>query len=378
MQLLSYESVDQLQNLMAKEIFGDRKDAKKASGRALGTIVEIITYYLLESWGLANHLTIEEGVLEYGNKSISHNIEYMMHPTTKSYRITLSSSSYPITGAKILSAISAQGVKSDKDSETGNALLSSDGVLRNSCLIATVDGFMLMATVESVDKVKILVRVDKLHPASFGMVECKRVGVEEGMGKGPQTIEKAKQGAYVAKAISSLQKIRDPEGTLYGTMFRKGNFYTRPYSEMIAEVISSNDPSIYKDFILTIGVVSNHGNWFTSGNQNKELRVLAQSYDWLIFLHDKGMLEFYTDLLSKPSRQYTPVREAFLASYEEGRSGNRFTKVKMEYGAHLALLEYFKTNREKIANWFNIITPKGVTLSDLQNQLKALADKERS
>ncbi len=33
----------------------------------------------------------------------------------------------------------------------------------------------------------------------YAIFECKRVGVEEGAKKGPQTIEKAKQGAYVAK-----------------------------------------------------------------------------------------------------------------------------------------------------------------------------------
>ncbi len=48
--------------------------------------------------------------------------------------------------------------------------------------------------------------------APFAMFECKRVGIEEGMKKGPQTIEKAKQGAYVARAVSSLHKIRGTMG----------------------------------------------------------------------------------------------------------------------------------------------------------------------
>jgi hypothetical protein len=50
------------------------------------------------------------------------------------------------------------------------------------------------------------------------------------------------------------------------------------------EVIYSNDKELLRRFILTVGVVSNHGNWFTSENPNKELKVLAQSYDWLLFL----------------------------------------------------------------------------------------------
>ena len=51
-QLMAYPSVDRLQNMLAKEVFHYAKDVKKASGRALGTLVEIITFYSLKSWGL--------------------------------------------------------------------------------------------------------------------------------------------------------------------------------------------------------------------------------------------------------------------------------------------------------------------------------------
>jgi hypothetical protein len=47
---MSFESVDRLQNMLAKEVFSYTKDPKKASGRALGTFVKIISFYLLESW----------------------------------------------------------------------------------------------------------------------------------------------------------------------------------------------------------------------------------------------------------------------------------------------------------------------------------------
>ena len=52
------------------------------------------------------------------------------------------------------------------------------------------------------------------------MFECKRVGIEEGMTKGPQTIEKAKQGAYVARMASSLQKIRSESGEMQGIFIK--------------------------------------------------------------------------------------------------------------------------------------------------------------
>ena len=49
------------------------------------------------------------------------------------------------------------------------------------------------------------IALNDLIAEPFAIFECKRVGVEEGMRKGPQTIEKAKQGAYVARSVSSLQ-----------------------------------------------------------------------------------------------------------------------------------------------------------------------------
>ena len=139
------------------------------------------------------------------------------------------------------------------------------------------------------------------------MFECKRVGVEEGNKKGPQTIEKAKQGAYVARTVSSLQKIRIHSGEMHGVIPKKdGTLYSKPYVQLIDEVVHSQDPELLRHFILTVGVVSNHGNWFTSDNPNKELRVLAQSYDWLLFLTDDGLAEFIADILQSEARCSRP------------------------------------------------------------------------
>lgn len=46
---MAYESVDKLQKLLADEVFHYTLDKKKAAGRALGTFIEIITYYLLKN-----------------------------------------------------------------------------------------------------------------------------------------------------------------------------------------------------------------------------------------------------------------------------------------------------------------------------------------
>jgi hypothetical protein len=41
---MAYESEDKLQKVLAHEVFNHTKDPKKAPGRALGTLVEILTY----------------------------------------------------------------------------------------------------------------------------------------------------------------------------------------------------------------------------------------------------------------------------------------------------------------------------------------------
>lgn len=373
---MTYDSVDKLQNLLAKNVFHYTKDAKKASGRALGTLVEIISFYLMESWGFSKHISIEKGLMEYANPSISHNVEYSLHPIRNTFPIT-SRISLPITSSKILKFLQLETYKQIQIKK--NSLLTTKGTLRNSCIIADVDNMSLSATIDKITSDGISVSITEQYQKPFAMVECKRVGVEEGNKKGPQTIEKAKQGAYVAKTVSSLQKIRNIDGSLYGVIpIEKNGFYIKPYMDLLDEVINSKDPKLYNDFILAIGVVSNHGNWFTSDNHNKELKVLAQSYDWLLFLTDQGISEFITELLIKPTKEYELVKKTFMGSYQNRTTKNQFTKVQMSYISHVLLLKYFQNNKTRIESWFNVITPKGSSLSDLQNQLTILAKKDWS
>jgi len=196
------------------------------------------------------------------------------------------------------------------------------------------------------------------------------------MKKGPQTIEKAKQGAYVAKTVSSLQKVRFADGKIGGLIqLRNSSFRCEEYYSLMAEVIASDNPELLSHFVLTIGVVSNHGNWFTSENHNKELKVLAQSYDWLLFLTDAGIAQFIDEVLLHPKRELAAAREAFLASYT-GKSGdNQFTKVKMALAADAALQSYFSTRRKAIEGWFNVIAPAKKRLANLREELDTLKTK---
>ena len=42
-------TVDHLQQRLQREVFHYAKDGKKAAGRAMGTLVELITYYKLDA-----------------------------------------------------------------------------------------------------------------------------------------------------------------------------------------------------------------------------------------------------------------------------------------------------------------------------------------
>lgn len=374
---MPYESVDQLQRVLAQDVFHYAKDAKKAAGRALGTLVEIITFYLLKTWEFESATAIERPLAKYGNPAITHNVEYSLHPALRQYGLVMSAKILPVTSARIFAKLDESIFPSSDYQRFARVLLTKDGIVRNACLIAKGPQTQIMAYLNHKTADEIRVTLVEQHHKPYSMFECKRVGVEEGMKKGPQTIEKAKQGAYVAKAVSSLQKVRQASGELHGLIAQSDqSFYARPYSELLSEIMLSDQSSLLRDFILTVGVVSNHGNWFSSTQQNKEIKVLAQAYDWLLFLTDEGLAEFITELLLTPQPLLQAARTAFLASYTGLRNTNRFTKVQIDYDADQALQAFFSRNLTQIESWFNVITPATQSMSGLKNQLRQLRAKD--
>jgi len=373
---MSYPSVDQLQKVLTKKVFHYAKDSKKAAGRALGTLVEIITFYALKAWGLERNVAIERPLPEFGNDDITHNVEYSLHPSTSLATVTFNRDDLPITARKIAKIPEIALMAFPPDSTKTHALLSNDLVLRNSCTVCSCGETFISAYLDSLGKVAGQYSVTTLRRRPFAIFECKRVGVEEGMRKGPQTIEKAKQGAYVARTVSALQKIRLADGSMGGLIQKRdGSFRHGDYYNLMAEIIASGDPELLSRFILTVGVVSNHGNWFTSENHNKELRVLAQSYDWLLFLTDAGIAQFIDELLFHPAKELAAARKAFLASYTGKKGVNQFTKVQISLAADAALQSYFKTRMKEIEGWFNIIAPAGKSLTVLKEELDTLKAK---
>ena len=373
---MPYESVDRLQNVLANTVFGHTKDAKKAAGRALGTLVEIITFYLLKSWDFEHSVAIETALAEYGRPDITHNVEYSLHPILRDYKVGLSFVDLPITTGRILAKVDEKRFPLSEFKKRSATLLTRNGILRNSCVVADGPDSHIVATAGLTHGGKIQISLVEQPHKPYAIFECKRVGVEEGMRKGPQTIEKAKQGAYVAKSVSSLQKVRTASGELCGLVYKHDKeAYIKPHAELLAEVIASDDADLLRDFILTVGVVSNHGNWFTSNDHNKELKVLAQAYDWLLFLTDEGLSEFITELLLHPEPLLKPARVAFLASYKPNKEKNRFTKVQMDYKADQVLQTYFKDKERQIKGWFNVIGPEGGVIRKLQSELSQLRAK---
>ena len=374
---MAYESVDQLQEILTQEVFGYARDSKKAAGRALGTIVEIITFYLLKSWGLDSAISIETKVPEFGRPEITHNVEYSLHPIMAEHVVEVDGSNQSLTASRLFRLCNSLRDLSSY-SKTSNNLLSRDHILRNGCRIAQSTDFILTATLAEIGiGGNYLVSIAQQSRKPYAIFECKRVGVEEGTRRGPQTIEKAKQGAYVARVVSSLQKVRLESGNLYGIIYHNGEIlHSAPYHDLLNDVINSSERQLLRHFVLTSGVVSNHGNWFTSQDHNKELKVLAQSYDWLLFLTDRGFTEFISEVIVNPPPKYGGVRNAFLASYGPDTKKNRFTKVSMSWQAHRQLLDYFACNADRIASWFEVIAPAGGNLEHLRYLIQALREKE--
>ncbi len=377
-----YPSVDALQKALAGSIFQNRTDVKKAAGRALGTIVELMTFYILQEWGFLPNLSIERGLAEFGNDAITHNVEFGLHKAIEVTRFTAEIKT-PITAAKAWKFIESDRAltrfrfPAEKTNKSVQ-LLSSDFILRNSCTIAEFDNSLMILNLCGYDGTRSDIGISKLKLQPFAMIECKRVGIEDGQKKGPTTIEKAKQGAYVAKHVSALQKVRARDGSLYGAMpMANGGFEFRELSEELRRLIYDAPATELEGFILTVGVVSNHGNWFTAENMNKELLVLNQSYDWLLFLTDAAISEFVSDTILSDAESMSPIKDAFSASYSSGESGkNQFTKVRIDLKAHVALSRYFHDHIDRIEkDWFNILSPVGSDIYALKRDLKQLSQK---
>ncbi|MBQ6657439.1 MAG: hypothetical protein IJM64_09175 [Ottowia sp.] len=364
---MAYKSIEAVQEALTNGIFSKRKDARKAAGRSLGTLVEIITFYLLRSYGLEDYLAIERSLKEYARPEIGHNVEFTLHGSSLLGTVPYGQED-SISAAKIAKSL---GIVTDGYERKSHKPVANR-LVKNAATLFESEHSFINAYPCAAEKA---IRVSKLTIRPFAMLECKRVGVEKGLSRGPQTIEKAKQGAYVALTASRLQKVRALDGRLFGILEEgAGEFTIKPYSDLLYSIIKGRDYRRLRDVVVTVGVVSNHGNWFTHENQNKEMKVLSESYDWLLFLTDEGLTSFINDMLLGEAAHLTATYRAFQRCYADDASNNdKFTKSSMPMLADIELTKYFSDNLERITGWFNIVAPAGGTVPYLMELLRDLA-----
>lgn len=368
---LSYQSVDALQNALANTTFARTQAPKKAAGRALGTLVELITFYMIRDWGLEQDTAIERGLPEYGNSEITHNVEYTLHGSKR-----IRTAAFPNDGKTVTTNAIAKRIL---NLNLGNAELSKSRALlrgttlRHACNLAEGDDNFWNA----IGLNDTHFAVNELSKEPYAMFECKRVGIEEGQKKGPQTIEKAKQGAYVARTVSGLQRVPRRDGSVAaivedanGQLVTHDDYYT-----FLQKAIRNQDRTALANVVLTIGIVSNHGNWFTADDHNKEMRVLAQSYDWLLFLTDAALAEFIETVLQGTDPSFAATRAAFDLSHSGTAKSTTFTKVTIDADADRELTDYF-ARTDPWADWFNVISPD-LSIGSLKDELHLLSDLYR-
>jgi predicted transcriptional regulator len=191
---MSYESVDKLQNALGEKVFNYAQDKKKVAGRAMGNTIEIITYYLLKTWGFNNSISIERKLVEYGNQDISHNVEYSLHPILNEYEIIIPNNRGSITANNILKKLE-KIIDISQFERKNNNLLDNQNILRNACTIGESKHSFLLTSFKSFGDEEHELFIFEQMQKPYAIFECKRVGIEEGNNRGPQTIEKAKQGA---------------------------------------------------------------------------------------------------------------------------------------------------------------------------------------
>lgn len=144
---------------------------------------------------------IERAVPEFANPGIVHNVEFSLHPIRAQHKPTFAPPPLPLTAAKVQERLPFLHDSIIRPTQ----VLARNKVKRNATVLAENEYGPVVANIDSLTDSRCDLTVSELRAHPLAIFECKRVGVEEGMRKGPQTIEKAKQGAYVARSLSSLQ-----------------------------------------------------------------------------------------------------------------------------------------------------------------------------
>lgn len=165
---MTYDSVDELQKVLARDIFHYAKDSKKAAGRALGTLVEIITFYLIRNWGHRNRIAIERRLPEYANSEITHNVEFSLHPSDEIGNLDIRQSEIPLTSRKLASHLYSSDWTPANIKNT--QLLSSNEILRNACVLYEDTTKIIIAYLQEKSKASFKISIHQLKPHPFAIL----------------------------------------------------------------------------------------------------------------------------------------------------------------------------------------------------------------
>jgi hypothetical protein len=372
-------TVDRVQQRLMKEVFDDRKDIKKTAGRALGVVQEVIIGYLLRHNGLSNRILLETDLPEYrpgsSEPGLTHRVEFTLHQlistkmaAVKETKRNGRSGSYLVSKQEAEEGLDGS-LKLVSNLGLGGIYLFSIPFKQKSSIDFSSAGVFHVA--ECVSDKQCEIRTLSAAPVAY--IECKRVGLEEGTATGPQTIEKAKQAAYVALRSSAVQKIRTPKG-LYGAFYHNmdKNFKFQPYESVWEEIIRGR--LVVPGAVRSVVFLGNMVNWFPGGVAKKDIKVLVENYDWVIWVEDAALVQFAEDLLFRK----TKVAEAFKRQHSSNRKlGERlFSKQSMWIPAHEELCSYIASNYQTIKKkWFRVLGREKMATDDLFLELDKLATR---
>jgi hypothetical protein len=117
-------------------------------------------------------------------------------------------------------------------------------------------------------------------------------------------------------------------------------------------------------------------NWFPEGVAKKDIKVLVENYDWVIWVEDAALFQFAEDLLFKETR----VAEAFQRQHSSTRKvGERlFSKQSMWIPAHEGLCRYMASNYQEIKKkWFKVLGREKLPIDSLFLELDKLTTRGR-
>lgn len=370
---------DQMRNIQVA--LSDLVGGQKTAGRRLGMILEIMTFLFFQSQGLASSM-------RKGNQLPSFAID-ATHETDFSFHPVLQSTTQIFTNQQQQVGVSRQPVPSRQFpiSEQLSLLdpdslipIMKDKIIQNSnvnplAVIAVPEGDRKdsgnpsgqkicsnITSLSSETGTRCDVSINRLANSAYAKVECKRVGIELTADSAPQTIEKAKQGAYAADHASSFQSIYTRGGEKLGVMLGD-RIRVGPYDQLRNQIINGEIPGMLEGYCSTLFVFSEPSNWQTSnGVWKKDLEVLRASFDWVMYLEDEAFIHFCENF--------------HLADSEGGDNSVRnwiHDNAKLSqipWNAYNELMEYVRENPP--AEWFAVHTPEEGNTTLLIEEMEAL------